>query len=351
MFDTNPYKNIFGLDISNFYLRLAQLKKTGKEIYIYSLNEVVIPEGVVFDGDIKDQAKLRNSLTKLIRNAEGKKISTPFVNCVLPEKKTFIKLIQLPEAKTADLNEAIKWEASQHIPMDLEEMYLDWQIIPGKNQTGKGPKVLIAAAPKILVDSYTQLLESIKLTPVSFETESTAVIRSLALDSASSPQLIIDLGGGHTNLIVFDKNSIQFSSTLPFSGKDLTQQIAHQLNMSFADAEKAKIICGLETKKGKGQVKKILIPNFLQLVEKIHEVENFYLNLFPDSQKFKKVILTGSGALLKNLDDFLQKKLNLPLEKSNPLRHVNPKKSKITLIPEQACSFSTTIGLALKNLI
>ena len=352
MFGTNPFKNIFGLDISNSYLRLAQLKKGGKDIYISSLNEVVIPEGVVFDGEIKDQARLRNSLTKLIRNTEGKKINTPYVNCVLPEKKTFIKLIHLPETQTADLNEAIKWEASQHIPMDLEEMYLDWQIIPGKNQADKGLKVLIAAAPKILVDSYTQLLESLKLTPVSFETESTAIIRSLMVESSSpSPLLVIDLGGGHTNLIVYANNSIQFSSTLPFSGKDLTQQIAHQLNMSFADAEKAKIICGLETKKGKGQVKKILVPNFLQLVEKIYEVENFYLNLFPDSEKFKKVILTGSGALLKNLDEFMRKKLNLPLEKTDPLNHINPKKSKVTLIPDQASSFSTTIGLALKNLI
>jgi Tfp pilus assembly PilM family ATPase len=124
-----PFKNIFGLDISDSDIRLAMLKKRGKEIIIYSINELAIPEEVVFDGEIKDELKLTTLIGKLINTAAGKKVKTAYVNCVLPERKTFIKLIQLPETSSSDLNEAIKWEAAQHIPMSLEEMYLDWQII------------------------------------------------------------------------------------------------------------------------------------------------------------------------------------------------------------------------------
>ncbi|MFH1366712.1 MAG: type IV pilus assembly protein PilM [Patescibacteria group bacterium] len=353
MFNTNPFKNIFGLDISDSDIRLAQLKYRGKDIIINSLNELAIPEGVVFDGEIKDEIKLKNQITRLIKNTAGHKVSTTYVNCVLPERKTFIKLIQLPETKSPDLNEAIKWEAAQHIPMSLDEMYLDWQIINEAKTSEKCLKVLIAAAPKNIVDSYTHLLEEAKLLPVSFETESMAITRSILSNETNilSPFLIIDLGGDHTNLIVYDNHGIQFSSTLAFCGKDLTQKISRELQMSPADAEKAKIICGLAAKKGKGQIIKIITPLFNELAEKVRETENFYLNIFPNSEKFKKIVLSGSGALLKNLDEFLKKKLNLPVEKINPLVDINLKQSKVKILADQACSFTTAIGLGLKNII
>ncbi|MFA5070074.1 MAG: type IV pilus assembly protein PilM [Patescibacteria group bacterium] len=353
MLNIYPFKNVFGLDISDSDIRLALLKKRGKEIIIASLNELPLPDGLIFDGEIKDDIKLRNLLGRLIKNTSGKKINTPYVNCVLPERKTFIKLIALPQSNTSDLGEAIKWEAAQHIPMSLEEMYLDWQIIDDGKRQDKNLSVLIAAAPKNIVDSYTNLLEGVGLTPISFETESMAITRSILSGQNNNllPLLIIDLGGDHTNLIIFDKNSLQFSSTLSFSGKGITQKIAEGLKMTFADAEKAKIICGLETKKGKGQISKIITPLFSELIDKIGETENYYLNLFPGRQKFKKIILSGSGALLKNLDIYCQKKLNLPVDIANPLVHLNVKQSKIKILAEQACPFTTTIGLALKNLL
>ena len=352
MFNIQPFKNIFGLDISDSDIRLAQLKKRGKDIIIASLNELPIPAGVVFDGEIKDELKLKNHIIKLVKNTVGKKINTSYVNCVLPERKTFIKLIQLPQTNTSDLNEAIKWEAAQHIPMSLEEMYLDWQIIDEDKKEEKSLKVLIAAAPKNIVDSYTHLLEEIKLTPISFETESMAIARSILGEQTGSlsPFVIVDLGGDHTNLIIHDKNSLQFSSTLSFGGQAVTQKIAEVLKMSFADAEKAKIICGLEAKKGKGQVNKIITPLFAELAEKVRETENYYLNLFPGRLKFKKIILSGSGALLKNLDKYWQKKFNLPVEKANPLVHLNLDQSKVKILADQACPFTTAIGLGLKNL-
>jgi type IV pilus assembly protein PilM len=202
---------------------------------------------------------------------------------------------------------------------------------------------------KKIVDSYTHLLENAKLTPVSFETESMAIVRCILAGQTGniSPFLIIDLGGDHTNLIIYDKNSIQFSSTLSFSGRDVTQKIAAGLRMTPADAEKAKIICGLAAKKGKGQVNKIITPLFSELAEKIRDTENYYLG----RQKFKRIILSGSGALLKNLEEYLQKKLSLPVEKADPLARINLERSKVKILADQACSFTTAIGLALKNLI
>lgn len=353
MFKTNPFKNIFGLDISDTVIRLVQCQKRGKNIVITSLNEIFIPQGIIFDGDIKDETKLKNTITNLIKDTKGKKINTRFVNCVVPERKTFIKVIQIPRAKTKELAEAIRWEASQHIPMNLEEMYLDWQTLPQiKNKQGNF-NILIAAAPKNIIDSYTNLLETINLTPISFETESIATVRSIIPLNKDivSPSLIVDLGGDHTNLVIYDKKSIQFSSSVAFSGNSLTNLIANKLKMSFIDAEKAKIIYGLEPKKGKGVVKKNLEPQFETLLEKIKEVENFYKNHFPESQNFKKIILTGGGAHLKYLDNFFNKRLKIPIEKADSLININTEKSKIYPPTQRVLSFTTPIGLSLKNFI
>src|SRR3989344_9657207 len=88
-------KNIFGLDISDRALRLIQLKKKGKKTVLSSYNEIVIPEGIITNGVIIDENNLIKLLHQLITTVKGDKINTKKVISVLPETKTFIKVIEI----------------------------------------------------------------------------------------------------------------------------------------------------------------------------------------------------------------------------------------------------------------
>lgn len=349
MFELNPFRNSFGLELSENVIRLARIVKKRKTNHLVSLNEEKIKEGVIFDGEIKDEGKLKESIKKLISEAKGRKIKTKYVKSVVPERKTFIKMIEIPLTHKTDLSEAIKWEVAQHIPLSLDEIYLDYQIINNHSLSQK-INVLVAAAPKIIVDSYTALFESLNLVPVSLEIESISTVRSIipGEKEEKGPLLIVDIGGNHSNLIIYDKNSVQFSSSIPFSGQAITKIIAEKLKTKESDAEKLKIIYGLEKKKGKGQLKKIIEPELKNLLDKIIEAQNFYLNHFPGAEKIKKIYLSGGGSQMKHLPQYLAEKLGISTAMADPLANIKIDKKLAQILKNNAPSFTTAIGLALK---
>ena len=115
-------------------------------------------------------------LDKTIKTAQGEKIKTKNVITVLPEQKTFIKLIEVSTVDDDQLDEAIREEVVNHIPLNIDEVFWDWQIIKKDSDT---TKLLIGAAPKGIVNSYTSFLEKSNLIPNALEIEAAAIIRSL----------------------------------------------------------------------------------------------------------------------------------------------------------------------------
>ncbi|MDZ7799120.1 MAG: type IV pilus assembly protein PilM [Patescibacteria group bacterium] len=347
MFKLNPFKNSFGLDLSEDAIRLVKIDKKKKKLI--SLNEENIEPGIIEDGEIKEEKKLKKYISKLIEKPHGHKLRTKFVHCGIPERKTFIKLIEVNNRHKSSLSEAIKWEASQHIPFSPDKIYLDWNIIKTKNANNNA-SVLVGAAPKIIIDSYSKIINSVNLTPLSFEMESVATIRAIIAQNnkISQTTLVIDLGGNHTNLIIFDRNSIQFSSSLTFSGEKITKKIMEKLKINREDAEKLKILYGLEKKKGKGKIRKVIEPEFNKLTDKINEIESFYINHFPHSNKIKDIILCGGGSQLKYLPQLISHKTKKSTILANPLNYLNSDKKIKNIIKKNSPSFTTAIGLALK---
>ena len=348
MFNLNPFKNSFGLDLSENAIRVVKINQKKKK-EIASLNEQNIEPGIIDEGEIKEPDKLKKYIKKLINEVNGHKIRTSFVHCGIPERKTFIKQINVSYQKKSHLAEAIKWEASQHIPFSPDKIYLDWQIINRRQSDGQ-IDVLVGAAPKIIIDSYADLLESIDLSPLSFEMESVATVRAIMAEKNNDKfcYLIIDLGGNHTNLIVFDQGSIQFSSSANFSGEKVTEKIMEKLKLSRNDAEKLKLLYGLERKKGKSKIKNIIEPEFKELIDKIKELENFYLNHFKQSHKFNKIILCGGGSQLNHITNFISDNAKISTILADPLTDLEINKKIKNIIKKNSPSFTTAIGLALK---
>ncbi len=113
-------KNIFGLDVSDRTLRLAQLKRNGKKLIISSYNEISIPAGIIECGEIKKENNLIELIDKLIKTTNGGKITTKEVIAVLPETKTFIKVVEITSVTEEELPGLIKEEIKNHIPFYLE---------------------------------------------------------------------------------------------------------------------------------------------------------------------------------------------------------------------------------------
>lgn len=344
---------MFGLDISDRILRLVSLKKRGKKIYIKAASEIKIPVGLIAEGEILKIEQVVPLLINLVKKVDRRKIGREVIAC-LPERKSFIKVIEVPKSEDSTLDQAIKSELTNHVPFSLEEIYFDWQLLDKQeNNNSKKLRILIGGVPKRIVETYQEVLKKSKLIPVVLEIESIAISRAiLPLNQTFKKEavLIIDLGLDRTSFIIYDHGTIQFTTGLNnFSGNLLTNLLAEKFSLSYTNAEKAKRLAGFDAAIGKGLVTAILKTVIQDLKNEIEKLIDFYQLHYPLGHPLNRIILTGGGANLKAINQTLEKIIKIKTETGNSLINLEKKGLPSTLVNNQF-SYNTAVGLALRGI-
>lgn len=346
---TIPEQSIFGLDISQYKLRLAQVYTSRRRKSLAALREINVPAGVIVDGEIADPKQLTQLITALCAGRQrSERLPGNGVISVLPESKTFIKLITVDASDPERIEDRLREEIPRHIPIPLEEIYYDWQLVASAESGAQ--HLLVGAAPRHLVDTYLTVLRGARLLPFALEIEAAPVARCLIRMGGAQnrgARIIIDMGAARTGLIVIHDDIIQFSVSLPISGVHITQTIADTLKISAAEAEDAKVVCGLNDQRCQGALRRVLYATLNDLCRKIEDAMEFYSENFPDHLPIAEVILTGGGANFIGIEEILHELLKLPVCIGNPLTNVELHRHLTT--PGTLHSYTTAIGLALRG--
>jgi len=348
-------KPTLGLDLSDLSLKIVQLKRKKQGLPLVNFVKEDIPAGFIKGGEIKKEKELTVILKRALKKIKGESPQRKQVICNLPEEKVFIRIIQLPLMEEEELGQAVKWEAEAHIPLSIDEVYLDWQIIERPDGHLDHHNILIAAAPRFLVDSYLSFLKKSGLEPIALEPESVAVVRSLIKPNDFTPTIIVDIGASGTNFVIFSASAICFTSHIAISGQFFNQAIMKNLAVDGKQANQLKIEIGLDKKEEK--VYQALEPLADNLAKQIKDYITFYhgqaAHLFGPDGVISRVLLCGGDSLLLNLPSYLEEKLNLPVELGNPLINISPpgKRKSLARPPllskKEALTHTTALGLAL----
>ncbi|HAM88989.1 MAG: Cell division protein FtsA [Candidatus Falkowbacteria bacterium GW2011_GWC2_38_22] len=320
MFVVKNSKYPIGLDISDTSLKAVQLDRTGDKISIQALSRIELSEGIIINGEIKNQELFKKNIDALLLKPKYGFFSTRNVVACLPETKTYIKLIEIDNTPNP-IADIIENDMENHIPIPASELYYDWQII---DKNTEKISVLIGAAPKDIVSQYISALKFAKFSINALEIESAAIVRSLLQEESpkygekrENNYAIIDIGANRASMIIYAKNTIVLAISVPISGKDVTERIAKALEITNDQAEKAKIICGLDKNKAQGIVSDILAGNIKDLNSKIKNALNFFHNHYPALGDINKIILCGGGATIKNLSTLIKETHNIETELGN----------------------------------
>ena len=364
----------FGLDISDLSLKIVKLKKQRGGLGLASFGEQKLSPGIVKNGEIKDEKKLAEAIKKAMSKIKGEKIATDYVIASLPEEKSFLQVIQMPRLSEEDLKSAVIYEAENYIPLPIEDVYLDSQVIHPVGDEAKASSspfadarvfdVLIVALPKKRVDPYVNCLKKAGLKPLALEVESLSIARALVLDQATtSPVVLIDFGSTRTGFIVFSGHSLRFTYSIPVSSQKFTEAISRGLEVDSKTAEKMKLKYGLaerEQKEG-AQVFEALIPPMIDLVEQIKKGIDYYQShsshehLPPDGKGIEKILICGGEAKLRGLTSFLSDQLKIKTEIGNPWVNIlpptgQPEEELLIYEEEKSLGYVTTLGLALRGI-
>ena len=166
---TEVIPRAFGLDISDSSLKFMQLSSKGGSFSIDLYGEKFLERGVVERGIIKDKKKVSEVIKEVILEYKDAHLSK-YVIMSLPDENTFLKTLKLPHAGLKELESTIVVEAERNVPVDVNNLYLDYYIFEedAKDHT---IGVLLAAAQSMIVDSFIDTVIDAGLSPVVVEPE------------------------------------------------------------------------------------------------------------------------------------------------------------------------------------
>lgn len=341
----------FGLDLSDRSVKVAQLKKKGGKISLYSYGREDIPEGLIVNGEIKNEEEVVKLIKKTLLNAKPNPIRSKFVIYSIPEPKGFIRVVRIPRSKKDDIEQAVRYEAEQLFPIDINEAYVDWQILPADND--KMLKIIVAVVPRLLIDSYSSVAEEAGLKPVAAEIESIPITRSLINENQSSkPILVIDLGKDRTSFIIFKNPAVQFTASIPVCGEEFIKDISERLGIDEDMAENMKNKCGLKFEGECKEVFKAIQPSLREMIKYINKLTYYYKEHFESNEDIAKVIICGGEAKMVGISSFLSLQIKKEIEKGNPWVNIMTFKNKEIppISRNDSLVFVTVLGLALRGI-
>ncbi|OGY29580.1 MAG: hypothetical protein A3F35_02780 [Candidatus Woykebacteria bacterium RIFCSPHIGHO2_12_FULL_45_10] len=343
-----PALNHFGLDIGTHSIKAVQLGGTAERPSFVAAGQVASSVNVASAGSDEDQAKLAEAIKTLHREAH---ISTEKVVTALPESQIFTRVVEMPALSDAEIKNAIKWEAEQYVPVPMEEVKLDWQVLSKIGAAGKEQKmeVLLVAAPTVLINNYLKVLKASGMVPVALETEITAVTRSLVQRVAGNPTtMIVSIGASTTDLSIVSSNQISFTRSIATGGSALARGVAQDLGFELDQATEYMKTYGLDASQIEGKVMQAIKPIFDVIVNEIRRALAYYTSKHPQTP-VKRVVVVGGTAKLPGLVVYLAEILGLEVQLGNPWEGVSLPSSLSQKLTEDSVSYAVSVGLALKN--
>src|ERR1019366_934380 len=167
-------KTIVGLDIGSSTVKIVQLKQEANQWKLVSMGIVEIPKESL---EAKNPESQRLSIVETIKRVfKESGVKTKKVVTSLSGDSVIIRYVKLPFMTEEELRGSIAREAEQYIPLNIDQVVLDFQILGETQEDGQRKlDVLLVAAKVDVVDQHLAMLKSAGLSPMVIDIDAFAL--------------------------------------------------------------------------------------------------------------------------------------------------------------------------------
>jgi len=230
---------VIGVDIGSHAVKVCQLQKTGRGYRVLAVGSAAILPGTVEDGVLQDPEEVAQAITELFKNL---KIKNKRVGISISGYSVIVKKISLEVMSDEELAAYIAEEAEQYIPFEIDDVYLDFQVIQAARDESDRCQVMLVAAKKDVIDDYLDLLSEQKLLPVLVDVDCFALENIWESSSENRDNVaLVDIGASKMNINIIVEGASVLAKDVVVGSEQLTDQIASTLDIDFEEAEKLKL--------------------------------------------------------------------------------------------------------------
>ncbi|MBI5004616.1 MAG: type IV pilus assembly protein PilM [Candidatus Lloydbacteria bacterium] len=377
-----------GIDIGSAFIKVVQIKSKGGKAILETYGEIAL--GPYAGGEIGQATnlpaeKIAEALTDLFREAG---VTTKNAALSISLKSSLLSLIEVPVADgSSQLNEIIPIEARKYIPVPINEVTLDWWVIPKRetyaeqdgvssDDESKGAEsshktiphgsteVMMVAIHNEAIEKYRRVASIMQFEKVFFELEVFSAMRS-TLGRSMQTVLLVDIGATTTKLAIAEFGVTRFTHTISRGSQDITVALSKAQSVSFSAAEDTKRtsgvsvgaengggIKGTEGSSASGQ-KEITVSHIANLtLENIFGETNTMLMQYQQKHNVSvdSVVLIGGGALLKGLLSVAKKHIDAVVALGDPFEKIEAPAFLSPMLKEAGPEFAVAVGLALRKI-
>lgn len=308
-------KPLFGLDVGSSSIKVMQVEEKNKKHRIVGYGVINYDEKDVINGVIVNPESLANTTKQLFEKNIVGEINTRRVALSIPIARTYNRVMMLPIMNKKDLNEAVKNEVAQYIPVSIDDLYVDFNITSEKKD---GFELLVVAAPKKIIDSCMIFTDLLGLEPCVLETTISASSRLVAnAKNNDIPTILIDFGSVSVDITIFDKQII-VTGTILGGGENFTDLISGKLDVNKQVAHTIKTKYGLSVSKKQKDIEVALKPILSSISKEIKKMIRYYNERTETANKIGQIITMGGGANMPGLSEYLTSELRIPTRMCDP---------------------------------
>lgn len=296
--------------------------------------------------------KYANSIKTICKTA---RIISKTAVVSLPVSSVFHAVVTLPIVKKDELDHLVKAEVKKLLPMPLEEMALDYQVLKGVGEE-KSQRILVNAVPHKMIEFYSKVFQKAGLSLEALEPESTALARSL-VGRDQAVAMVIDIGSERTNFFIIDQGVPITHQSIESGGDKIDKILQNILGVEHDLIGQIKYDLFDYLSPGNNILSQqkwldILAPVIDPISKEIEVSLELYLRQTGNEGKRpEKIILTGGMALVPFLAKYIQEKFRIKCYVGDSWARVVYQDGLKPVLRQIGPRMSVAIGLAMRNIV
>jgi type IV pilus assembly protein PilM len=340
-------KNLIGVDIGSSSIKVCEIKegrKGARSLVRFGYHP--LPPQSIVDGHIMNSGAVVEGLEKLFHKARRKDVAMR-----ISGHSVIIKKITMPLMTPDELSEQISWEAEQHIPFDVSDVELDYQVLRQRPDEGQ-MDVLLVAAKKEEIQDLINLAAEAKLKPRVIDLDAFTVQNcfeaAYGVPELGETTVLLHVGASLTTINILSDSTTAFTRDIANGGNAITEEIQRQLSISQEEAEAYK--CGSGGGIVPQEVPRIIQEVVESLAGEIQRSLDFYLATSGE-REIARVMLSGGAANMEMLSEAISMRSRSRVEVLDPLKvaGADPKSLGLPELEGRGPAAAVAFGLALRK--
>lgn len=337
-------KTTVGLDIGSGLIKLVAIQHSGGEPVLTKVAFTSVVDDAIVEGEVMDPGIVGDAIRGLLASA-GLKAKN--VVAAVGGRDVIIKKITMDRMKEAEAREVIRWEAEQHVPFDMENVELDFQILDPDGD-GLQMTVLLVAAKRELVETRVALLGDVGLEPAIIDVDAFALHNAFELnypDAMRGVVGLINIGHETTNVNILDDGVPVLTRDIPVGTRRFREDMQRERGVTADEAER--MLQGFEAT---ADLRPFLETRGEELAVGVERAAAFLQSASRSANGLARLYATGGGARIPGLGGMLADRLRLPVQLANPLERLRVADGVLDMmqVDEVAPLLMLPVGLALR---